>query len=279
VIAATALTGGWLAPPARDLDITPLHTVSDWEARMRSRLPGAAVVLAQAVLKTVRVTAPGSPADRLDWTEIEAGLPHPAGGAARIAGYIRRSCDMEEQSLKIQREQILRYAQQHGWQIDHFYTDDALSGRSNNRPDLRRLQHDVVAGLVDVIVVDRIDRLYRNLLGLLRFVKLLGDHDVLLISVSEGMDFQTQWGKLTLYVLGGLAEIYVDKLSAETRKGKRLRAKEGFDNAGFRFGCCNGRCSACTDPNGFDYCPLFDERDRGKGQIKVPHPIECLGGR
>jgi DNA invertase Pin-like site-specific DNA recombinase len=247
-----------------------------WRTWLYGRMSGLAIRFALAILKSVRVTTPGSPADRLDWAEIEARLPHPPGAPTRIAGYVRRSTDMEEQSLRIQQDQIARYVAPRGWRIDRWYADDALSGRSHKRPELRRLQHDVKAGLVDVVIIDRIDRLYRNLLGLLRFVKLCGDHDVLLISVSEGVDFQSQWGKLTLFVLGGLAEIYVDKLAAETRKGKRLRASEGYDNAAFRFGYCNGRCSHCTDPNGFDYCPLFDEHDRGDGRVKVPHPVECL---
>ncbi len=254
--------------------------------RLAARLRGGLWRLALALIQSagrlavwaasVDVTIPGSPADRLDWAEIEAHLPHIDRDAARIAGYLRRSTEMEEQSIRIQQDQIVRYVTPRGRQVSRWYTDDALSGRSHTRPQLRRLQHDIRAGLVDIVVIDRIDRLYRNLLGLLRFVKLCSDHNVLLISVSEGVDFQSQWGKLTLFVLGGLAEIYVDKLADETRKGKRQRASEGYDNAAFRFGYCNGRCAHCTDPNGFDYCPCFDGRDRGDGQVKVPHPVECL---
>jgi len=229
------------------------------------------------ILRAVSVTTPGSsPADQLDWETIEAGLPPPKGSSAHTVGYTRRSVIMEEQSLKIQRNEITRHAGHRGWQIARFYEDDAISGRSHNRPALRQLQRDIKAKHVDVVIVDRIDRLYRNLLGLLRFVQLLNQYDVLLVSVSEGIDFNSHWGKLVLYVLGGLAEIYIDKLSAETKKGKRQRAKDGLDNASFRFGYCNGLCSQCTDPKGFDTCPFFGGPNRGNGKVKIPQPVEGI---
>lgn len=223
------------------------------------------------------ITTPGSPSDQLDWNTIESHLPQPVAGGSGIVSYARRSCNMEEQSIRIQHHQIENYASLRDWQIAHSYVDDSFSGRSDSRPQLRQLQRDILAGRVSVLIIDRIDRLYRNLGGLLCFVNLLNERHVSLISVSEGMDLQSQWGKLTLFVLGGLAEIYVDRLAAETQKGKRLRAKEGFDNAPFRFGYCAGNCSSCTDPNGFNYCPLFDGPDRDTHRVKVPHPIESLG--
>ncbi len=47
------------------------------------------------------------------------------------------------------------------------------------------------------------------------------------VSITENLDFTTPWGKLTLAVLGTLAEIYLDRLSAETSKGKRGPRPEG----------------------------------------------------
>jgi len=47
-------------------------------------------------------------------------------------------------------------------------------------------------------------------------------------SVQEQLDFTTPWGKLMLTVLGTLAEIYLDNLRQETRKGKLQRARQGF---------------------------------------------------
>ena len=59
----------------------------------------------------------------------------------------------------------------------------------------------------DVIVVDKIDRFYRHLSGLLTTLDQLNGYGVSFASVQEQLDFTTPWGKLMLTVLGTLAEI------------------------------------------------------------------------
>ena len=56
----------------------------------------------------------------------------PAAGSARkpAAGYLRRSTDRQEQSIADQRKAILRYAEEHGYEILCWYVDDAISGAS-----------------------------------------------------------------------------------------------------------------------------------------------------
>ena len=61
-----------------------------------------------------------------------------------------------------------------------------------------------------MIVVDKIDRYYRHLTGLLTALDQLNGMGVSLASVQEKLDLTTPWGKLMLTVLGMLAEIYID---------------------------------------------------------------------
>jgi DNA invertase Pin-like site-specific DNA recombinase len=161
-----------------------------------------------------------------------------------------------------------------GWVHVGTFSDPATSGRTHRRRGLQNLLRYVKAGLIDVVVIDRIDRLYRNLPKLLETVKFFNDRGVRLVSVAEGIDFQTPWGKLVLYVLGALAEIYVDLLSREMSQGKRTRAKKGLHNGLPSTGYCIGRCSSCTDPNGKRYGPCYGGPDRNQGRALIPHPIE-----
>ena len=109
-----------------------------------------------------------------------------------------------------------------GWTLAEVYTDAGCSGGTGKRPGLVRLMADVDAGRLDVVVVHAMDRFWRNLRGLLRALDALINHaNVSFLSITENLDFTTSWGKLTLAVLGSLAEIYLDKLSAEVGKGKR----------------------------------------------------------
>ncbi len=52
------------------------------------------------------------------------------------------------------------------------------------------------------------------------------------------------------------------------------RARKGLWNGSIPLGYCDGRCSACTDPNGANYCPQYGGADRGDGRKLVIHPVE-----
>ena len=181
-------------------------------------------------------------------------------------------------SLDIQPDKAEEYARSKGWEVYAIYEDPAKTGRNSRRPSLQRMIGDIRAGRVSVVVVHRLDRLYRNLESLLKFIRMIKVYKVRLVSVTEQIDTDNWWGRLVLYVLGALAEMYIWQSSARTREAKLERVMRGLSNASFRFGYCNGLCSTCTDPNGKDYCPLFGSLDRvesQRGRIPVPHPIEA----
>src|ERR687897_774880 len=89
----------------------------------------------------------------------------------RCAVYTRKSSEegleLEFNSLHAQREAGLAYVasqKSEGWLAlpDH-YDDGGISGGTSERPALKRLLRDVEAGLIDVVVVYKIDRLSRSL--------------------------------------------------------------------------------------------------------------------
>ncbi len=198
----------------------------------------------------------------------------------RAAGYCRVS--MREQvdghSLEAQETNIREYAARQGWEVTRIYTDAGISAkRGSHRPALEALLEDARAHRFDIVIVDKIDRFYRHLGGLLNALERLNTWGVAFASVQEQLDFSTHWGKLTLTVLGILAEIYLDNLRQETRKGKLQRARKGLWNGNIPFGYCRGLCSRCTDPNGPGYCPDYGGPDKGDGSVPVPHPVERIG--
>lgn len=180
-------------------------------------------------------------------------------------------------SMEIQPDRAEEYARSKGWEVFAIYEDPAKTGRNSRRPALQRMLVDIRAGRVTIVVVHRLDRLYRNLESLLKFIRIIKRYKVRLVSVTEQIDTDNWWGRLVLYVLGALAEMYIWQSSARTREAKLERVMNGLPNGSYRFGYCNGLCSSCTDPNGKDYCPLYGRRDRvesQRGRIPVQHPIE-----
>jgi DNA invertase Pin-like site-specific DNA recombinase len=198
----------------------------------------------------------------------------------RAANYVRLSKEDESvHSLDTQPDLSHKFIAEHNWQLVATYADPDHTGRNSKRPDLQRMIRDIKAGQIDIVVVHRLDRLYRNLEALLKFIRLLKRHHVKLISVSENIDLDNDWGYLVVYVLGGLAEYYVRNLSRRTSEGKLTRVKKGLVNGSFRFGYCMGRCAQCSDPNGPGYCPRAGQADLGDGKVLVPHPIESVAVR
>jgi len=194
----------------------------------------------------------------------------------RVSRYDERSPGY---SLEIQPDRAAEYARSQGWTIHKIYSDPNFSGKNSYRPGFKNLLRDIRAGKIQVIVIHKLDRLYRNLESLLRFVRLLQTHRVQLVSVTEKIDTQNWWGRLVTYVLGALAEMWVWQTSERTREAIKTRtAKHHLPAGSFRFGYCNGMCLNCTDPNGSGYCPRVGQPDREeseRGRVQVPHPIEA----
>ena len=182
-------------------------------------------------------------------------------------------------SLDAQQHAIRHFCRQKGWRLLRIYADEGLSGSRDDRPALQQLLRDARHQAFEVVIVHAIDRFYRSLSGLLAALDLLRRHNVSFVSLTENLDFTTPWGKLTLALLGTLAEIYLDRLRAETSKGLRQRARKGLHNGSVPFGYCKGLCSRCTDLNGPGYCPLVGRADRGDGEVLLPHPLESVGLR
>lgn len=197
----------------------------------------------------------------------------------RAVTYLRFSSKEQADSFSIdaQRHAAHTFIQQRGWTLVQDYVDEAYSAKADvERPAFQQLLADAQHSYFDVVVVDKVDRFYRHLKGLLTALDQLNQASVAFVSVKENLDFSSPWGKIALTILGILAEVYIDNLRQETRKGRLARARNGKWNGSIPFGYCRGTCSSCTDPNGPDYCPYAGGADRGPGNRLIPHPIESI---
>lgn len=95
------------------------------------------------------------------------------------------------------------------------------------RPGLKRLLADVEDGLVDVVVVYKIDRLSRSLMDFSRLVDLFDKTGVTFVSVTQSFNTTTSMGRLTLNILLSFAQFerevtgerIRDKIAASRKKG------------------------------------------------------------
>lgn len=77
-------------------------------------------------------------------------------------------------------------------------------------------------------MVHKIDRFSRKLKVTLEYFEKLGQAGVGFVSIENQMDYSTPTGKFMLVMQGGLAELYSDNLSQETKKGWSERKAQGL---------------------------------------------------
>lgn len=194
--------------------------------------------------------------------------------------YVRKSkveADTVHYSPKIQEKECREHAKKEGIKIIDVVTDLDESGKNSDRDGLQKVLRMVKQGLVDYVIVQYLDRNYRNGFGLLNWINTLQEHKVEMLSVNEKIDTRTQMGRIMLFFHAIIAEEDIHKASEKGRRAARERREEGLHRGGHRLGYCNGLCSHCTDPNGEDYCPLYGGAVRPEselGRVQVPHPVE-----
>jgi len=153
----------------------------------------------------------------------------------RCAIYTRKSSEegleQEFNSLHAQREACEAYIasqRSEGWVLirDH-YDDGGISGGTLERPGLKQLLADIGEGLVDVVVVYKIDRLSRSLMDFTRLVEAFDRNQVTFVSVTQSFNTTTSMGRLTLNILLSFAQFerevtgerIRDKIAASRKKG------------------------------------------------------------
>ena len=159
----------------------------------------------------------------------------------RCAIYTRKSSeeglDMEFNSLDAQREACEAYVasqRAEGWAaIREPYDDGGVSGGTLDRPALQRLLADVEAGLIDVIVVYKIDRLSRSLMDFARLVEIFERNQVTFVSVTQSFNTTTSMGRLTLNILLSFAQFEREVIGERIRDKVAASRKRGMWMGGY----------------------------------------------
>jgi DNA invertase Pin-like site-specific DNA recombinase len=145
----------------------------------------------------------------------------------RCAVYTRKSTDegldKEFNTLDAQRDACEAYItsqRTEGWVlVRDRYDDGGFSGGTLDRPALKRLLADIEQGLVDVIVVYKIDRLSRSLMDFAKLVETMEAHGVTFVSITQSFNTTTSMGRLTLNILLSFAQFEREVI------GERIRDK------------------------------------------------------
>lgn len=160
---------------------------------------------------------------------------------SRCAVYTRKSSEegleQEFNSLDAQREACEAYIASQKPEVwvalRDGYNDGGFSGGNLDRPGLKQLLRDVEAGLVDVMVVYKIDRLSRSLMDFAKLVETFDRNNVTFVSVTQSFNTTTSMGRLTLNILLSFAQFEREVIGERIRDKFAASRKRGMWMGGY----------------------------------------------
>lgn len=141
-----------------------------------------------------------------------------------VIAYLRVST--EKQFLENQQEEIIRFAEKNGLDIDRWYMETVSGKVSSKERKLAGLLNRMKQG--DCLIVTEISRLSRTLLEIMTILNSCLKRGIVLYSTKEGYVFQNDINSKVLgFAFGLMAEIERNLISMRTKEALERRKKEG----------------------------------------------------
>ncbi len=165
-------------------------------------------------------------------------------GPASVAFYIRVSSDKQAKkqdgSLDTQLDllnKFVEYKRSAGvdWVVGERYVEGEQEGRrrgrsakDTNRPTFQKMLSAARAGLIDIIIFTKIDRISRSVVDFLLLVEDLDKYGVKVVSLHEQIDLTTPAGKFQTIIMIALAQHEREVISARVKEKVKWRAEKGL---------------------------------------------------
>lgn len=148
----------------------------------------------------------------------------------RIGLYARYSDTKQDDgySIEYQMSECQEYLNKTGESLTKTYIDQAITGtKVAGREAFFELIQDVKHGLIDVILVYKFNRIFRNSYESHKYRKLFKKHGVKLISITQQVDDETSSGRLMISVLADIDEYQSSVISDHVKSAMREMATQG----------------------------------------------------
>lgn len=155
------------------------------------------------------------------------------------AVYVRKSTEkgleLEFNSLHNQEDACRSYIMSqafNNWEYFKTYTDGGISGGTMERPALKQMLEDICRGLIQTVVVYKVDRLSRSIMDFHNMMKEFDKYGCSFVSITQAFDTSTSMGKLTLNMLLSFAQFEREVFSERVRDKIRASKAKGLWTGG-----------------------------------------------
>lgn len=131
-----------------------------------------------------------------------------------------------DQSCELQITELQEFAARRDWNVIVIF-EEKFTGTKANRPKLNELQRLVAERKVDVVLIWKLDRLFRSLKDLLSMLQDWSDLGVELCSLKDGVDLSTSSGRLLMQLIGAFAEFEGSLIRERVRSGIANAKRKG----------------------------------------------------
>lgn len=134
-------------------------------------------------------------------------------------------------SLEEQESSINLYSKLYNHEIVDIKNDKA-SGTKKNSGLVEVLDMVINDDSIDGVIVDKLDRLFRNTEELLKTIRLLKEKNKSLISVKEQFDISTPIGEMVVTIIGSVAQFERSRIQERLLTGKKAKKEQGSFTGG-----------------------------------------------
>lgn len=116
------------------------------------------------------------------------------------------------------------------WEVHDRYREEGWSGKNLERPEFKRMMSDIRAGLLNVVIVQKIDRITRSLRDFYDLWEEFERHGVQFVSLHENFDSSTAIGRAMLKLILVFAELEREQTGERTAATMLHRAEQGLSS-------------------------------------------------
>lgn len=149
-----------------------------------------------------------------------------------VAIYLRLSRDdqngnAESMSITNQRDMLMEYCEERGWEVYDIYIDDGFSGTTFERPSFQRMVEDIKSGHINVVLTKDLSRLGRNYVMTGQYTDFFfPEHNVRYVAVNDSYDSAKEDNDIAPFK-NILNEMYAKDISKKIRSVRTTSAKQG----------------------------------------------------
>ncbi|MGG0755769.1 recombinase family protein [Brevibacillus laterosporus] len=200
----------------------------------------------------------------------------------RVAVYVRVSTEDQADegfSIEGQLQMAREYCNRRNLDIVAVYKDEGISGKDlQGRHGMNHLLADCNRNIFDCVLVWKISRLGRNHRDTLNILHVFDKSNIKIMSCTEDVDYNTPTGKMTLHLLGSIAEYERTVIVENVKMGMKTRAKKGLWNGGNMLGYkSENKKLVIVEEEAFIVREAFKLYVSGKGFKSIAHEFNRLG--